>query len=66
MRKLLLFFMSVAMIVGGLYWLGVELLFAHRIYSKLVGGGVMLVFLGSYLLWIDFVAPRLGIKTGEE
>ncbi len=66
MRKLLLFVVSVVMVVGGVYWLVMELLFAHRIYSRLVMGGVMLVIVGSYLLWIDFIAPRLGITTGEE
>jgi hypothetical protein len=32
----------------------------------IVMGGVMLVLLGSYLLWVDFIAPRLGITRGEE
>ena len=66
MRKLLLFFVSTAMVVGGLYLLGAETLLAHRIYSRAVTGGVMLVILGSYLLWVDFIAPLLGVATGEE
>jgi hypothetical protein len=62
MRKTLLFLIAVAMIVGGLWLLGAELLVADIIYFKLVFGGVVLVTLGVYLLWADFIAPLLGFK----
>jgi hypothetical protein len=66
MRKLLTFIISVAMVGGGLFLFGAELLTATRIKGVFVIGAVMLVFVGGYLLWVDFIAPALGIKTGEE
>jgi hypothetical protein len=63
MRKRLLFVLSVAMLVGGLYLLAVELLWAEERYGFMVLMGVTLVALGAYLLWADFIAPALGIKT---
>jgi hypothetical protein len=66
MRKLLLLVLSVAMIAGGLYWLAAELLFSDTVYYQFVVGGVALVMLGAYLLWADFAAPLLGIKTWED
>jgi hypothetical protein len=66
MRKLLLFVLSTATVVGGLYLLGAELLLADRIHFLFVIGGAMLTTLGVYLLWVDFVAPLLGVTTGEK
>jgi hypothetical protein len=50
MRKLLVFVISTAMLVGGLYLLAVQ----------------MLIILGAYLLWTDIVVPMLRIKTAED
>ena len=50
MRKLLVFVISTAMIVGGFYLLAAQ----------------MLIILGAYLLWTDIVVPMLGIKTAED
>ena len=66
MRKLLLLILSGAMLFGGLYLVFIELMFAHAIYWRLVVGGTALAGLGGYLIWVDFVAPRLGIKTWED
>jgi len=66
MRKLLLFVVSTGMVVGGLYLLGAELLLASRISFRFVIAAAVLVTLGTYLLWVDFVAPMLGITTEEE
>jgi hypothetical protein len=65
-RKLLLFIFSVTMIIAGLYFAVGELLWAPHLYSKVMLAGVFPAFLGGYLLWVDFIAPVLGIKTGEE
>jgi hypothetical protein len=54
------------MAVGGLFLVDAELLPADCIYFRVVTVGAMLAGLGSYLLWIDFIAPLLGITTGEE
>lgn len=66
MRKLLLFVVSIAMIVGGIYWLADVLLHAERIYGRVLLAGAMLITVGSYLLWVDFIAPKLGIRTWEK
>jgi hypothetical protein len=58
--------MSVAMLVGGLWLLAAELLWAEKWYGWAVLGGAMLVTLGAYLLWADFIAPAFGLKTEHE
>jgi hypothetical protein len=65
MRKTLLFVIALAMSVGGLVLLGIELLSANIIQFKFVIGGALLATLGIYLLWADFVAPILGITEKE-
>jgi hypothetical protein len=54
------------MLVGGLYAAVFELLFARIIFFRFVIGGTLLALAGGYLLWADFIAPRLGIKTWED
>ena len=54
------------MLFGGLYLVFIELLFARTIYFRFIIGGTVLVVMGGYLIWADFVAPRLGIKTWED
>ena len=66
MRKLLVFVFSTAMIVGGLYLLASEILLANVIYFRFVIAGAVLVVLGTYLLWVDILAPMLGIKTADD
>jgi hypothetical protein len=57
-RKILLFVISVAMVVGGLLMIAFELLAPMpRGMTLLVAGGATLSFLGLYLLWEDFIAP---------
>jgi hypothetical protein len=65
MRKLVPLVMSGAMVVGGLYVLAFELLWAARSFGALLFMGAMLVLLGAYLLWTDFIASALGIKTEQ-
>ncbi len=65
MRKLLLLIVSVAMILGGLYWLIAQLVLADIVYFKFVIAAAALITLGAYLLWTDFVAPMFGIKGGR-
>jgi hypothetical protein len=66
MRKLVLFAFSVVTVIGGLWLIAHQLLFAERVYFRFLFGGVLPVTFGAYLLWVDFIAPALGIKTGEE
>jgi hypothetical protein len=66
MRKLLLLILSSAMLMGGLYLVIVELLFARIVFFRFVIGGTMLAVAGAYLIWADFIAPMLGIKTWED
>jgi hypothetical protein len=54
------------MLIAGLYWTVDELFWTSRKYAMMVLAGVFPAFLGGYLLWVDFIAPALGIKAGEE
>jgi hypothetical protein len=65
-RKLILFILSSATLIGGLYIAIFELFFARIIYFRFVFGGGVLAFAGAYLMWTDFIVPRLGIKTWED
>jgi hypothetical protein len=66
MRKLILFVLAAAMLIGGLYVVAL-ILFSTRIISFwLFFGGGVLAFAGAYLMWTDFIAPRLGVKTWED
>ena len=53
------------MLVGGLYLLAVELLWTEERYGSMVLAGILLEIAGAYLLWTDFIAPALGIKTKQ-
>ena len=66
MRKLILFILSGAMLFGGLYTAVFEVFFARIISFRFAIGGGVLAFAGAYLIWTDFIAPRLGIKTWED
>jgi hypothetical protein len=64
-RKLVLFLISSAMLVSGLYLLVFETLWAARRFGALFLMGTTLVFFGVYLLWADFIAPAFGIKAEQ-
>jgi hypothetical protein len=66
MRKLLLFVLSGAMVIGGLYLLGAEIFWSDQIITEFIVGATILIVVGAYLLWVDFIAPAFGITTGEE
>jgi hypothetical protein len=67
MRKLLVFLIAIALLAFGLYWTMGELLWPQPVISaKLLLAGVFPMLIGGYLLWADFIAPALGIKTGED
>jgi hypothetical protein len=66
MRKLILFVLAGAMLVGGLYLTVLEFWFAQAALLRFAIGGLLLAFFGGYLIWTDFIAPRFGIKTWED
>jgi hypothetical protein len=66
MRKTILLLLCAAMIGGGLYGIGFELLYASHVMYRLVIGAGLLAAFGFYLVWTDFIAPRLGVKTWED
>lgn len=63
MRKVILFVIAMAMIVGGLYVMIAQLFWSPVIFFMFVMGGGVLAFAGIYLLWEDFLAPLL--KRGK-
>jgi hypothetical protein len=66
MRKLILLILSSAMLIGGAYIIVLEVLFAGTIFFRGAIVGAVLASVGAYLIWTDFIAPRLGIKTWED
>jgi undecaprenyl pyrophosphate phosphatase UppP len=66
MRKIILFLLCAAMIAAGFYGIAFELVFAEHILYRLVIGAGMVAAFGGYLIWTDFVAPRLGVRTWED
>ena len=57
LRKVLLFVISVAIVVGGLLVLAFGLLATGPRMWLFVAGGPMAAFVGLYQLWNDFIAP---------
>jgi hypothetical protein len=67
MRKLLVLVALVVALGGGLYLATSEMLLPDRISRIYFGvGGAMLASWAAYSLWLDFVAPMLGIVAAEE
>jgi hypothetical protein len=59
MRRLLLFIVADCMVVGGLYWLVYGLFWSPVISIQGISGAVLLVGIGSHLLWDEFIlSPR--------
>ena len=57
MRKVLLLLLSISMVIMGAYFIFTQLFFSPVIYLKILVGSFMLVFLGLFLLWEDFIVP---------
>ena len=57
MRRIVVFVLAVAMVLGGLCLVGVELFFSRIAYVRFIIGGIMLISVGAFLLWVDFLAP---------
>jgi hypothetical protein len=66
MRKLILLVLSSVMLVSGAYIIVLDVLFAPAIFFRGAIVGAVLASVGAYLIWTDFIAPRLGIKTWED
>jgi hypothetical protein len=49
-----------------LYGVVFELMYADHVFYRLVIGAGLLAAFGGYLIWTDFIAPRLGIRTWED
>jgi hypothetical protein len=66
MRKLFLFILCGALLFGGLYAVVFDVLYASAIFTRLLFGAICMAGVGGYLIWTDFIAPSLGIKTWED
>lgn len=65
MRKLLIFAVGMVLLVGGLWVLIQQLFFSPVIHFIAVASAGFFGFIGAYLLWEDFVAPRLADRSSE-
>jgi hypothetical protein len=50
---------------AGIWLLALEPLRMQGIYARGLAVAVSLITFGGYWLWVDFVAPALGIKVKE-
>jgi hypothetical protein len=66
MRKIILFVLCSVMVAGGLYAVVFDLVYASVAFTRVLIGATCLAVVGGYLIWTDFVAPLLGIKTWED
>ena len=57
MRKVVLFILATGMIAGGAWFIFVQLFFSPVIYFKILLGSTMLVVIGIFLMWEDFIEP---------
>ena len=57
MRKVFLLLLSISMVIMGAYFVFTQLFFSPVIYLKILVGSCMLIFLGLFLLWEDFIVP---------
>jgi hypothetical protein len=66
MRRAVLFLVVIGLIIAGVYILAFEVFYAQRIYFGLAAGAGMMIWLGLYLLWEDFLVPLLksGTRAG--
>jgi hypothetical protein len=64
-RKLLSSLIYAAMIGSGVYLL-TAISIHHKASAVAGAAAVFLMLLGGYLLWVDIIAPAIGIKTLEE
>jgi hypothetical protein len=56
-RKVILLVLACLMIAGGVY----VAVFGHRFFVAAV-----VIAFATYLIWVDFIAPRFGVKTWED
>lgn len=54
MRRMISLLCALALTVGGLAWL-ISQLFADRIYFKLIAAAGLMIGLGGYWLWADYI-----------
>jgi hypothetical protein len=57
MRRIVCFGLYAAMMVGGAVVIYMQLFLSTIIYFKFVAGAGMLLALGGYLFWEDFLKP---------
>ena len=55
MRKIMTFILSIGLISGGSYWGWIEYQYAERIKMIVAAVIAVILFLGFYLLWEDFL-----------
>jgi hypothetical protein len=66
MRKVILFVLCSALMFGGIYAILFDLLYASVVFTRVLFGAIFMAGIGVYLIWTDFIAPSLGIKTWED
>jgi len=57
MVRLLVLGVYIAMVVGGVLTLILQLLYSPAIQLKFVAGSALTALFGAYLLWADFLRP---------
>ena len=65
MRKVLSFTLAAALLVSGVYLFAVDGFSGGIIFGKVILASGLLIAVGGWWLWSDFIAPALGRKVED-
>jgi hypothetical protein len=66
MRRAFCSLIAAAILASGAYLLFSHLMFGIHLNGKIIAAACLLVSVGGGWLWVDGIAPLLGIRMGEE
>jgi hypothetical protein len=64
-RKILSLIVAATIFGAGAWLAAASFLWFHTIYLKMLWAAGGLLALGGFWLWVDFIAPALGLKAEE-
>jgi hypothetical protein len=67
-QKKIVMLMLIALMLGGGFYMIEPRLFGGEVYvgRRFFPGGIVLILIGLYVLWADFIAPMIGGKMRKD